>query len=217
MKRTNQLLLAAVPAILAIATACGKTTTKDVQIPPTTTYVQIERLGRPAVNEGLVYTNDFLNAYNSIPPSADLTAAASPVVAQAAGVITAVYAVAGGHPMSSAGEFVNEVAGEFLPDVMRIDTTQAIPPGTEAYAAAVAGPVGRLTGVGILTGGRKIEDDVMDDTLSVLAGTLPAGVFVQDNVSYKGHAGNPQQGHQMLHGASAYGGTATFPYLAKPN
>lgn len=215
MKKTNLLLLAAVPAILAIATACGKTKTKDVQIPPTTTYLQIERLGRPAVNEGLVYTNDFLNAFNSIPPSADTSAAASPVVGEAAGVITAVYTVAGGHPLGSAGEFVNEVAGEFLPDVMRIDTTQSFPLDQQAYAGAVAGPVGRLTGIGILTGGRKIEDDVMDDTLSALAGTLPAGVFVSDGVSYAGH--NPQQGHQMLHGATSYLGAASFPYLAKPN
>lgn len=213
----KKLLLAAVPAILAIATACGKskTVTKDVQIPPTTSWVQVDRLARPAVNEGLIYSNDFLNAFNSIPPSADLSAAAAPVVAQAAGVITAVYVDAGGHPMSSAGEFVGEVAGEFLPDVMRIDTTKSIPVGTEAYASNVAGPVGRLTGIGILTGGRKLEDDVIDDTLSVLAGTLPAGVFVRDGVSYPGS--NPSQGHQMLHGASAYGGAATFPFLAKPN
>ena len=29
-------------------------------------YVQIERLARPAINEGLVITNDYLNAFNSI-------------------------------------------------------------------------------------------------------------------------------------------------------
>src|SRR5207245_10888372 len=98
--------LAALPLL---AVPCGPQKTKDVQIPPTTTYVQIERLARPAVNEGLVYTNDYLNAYNSIPPSSDLSAAAAPVVAEAAGVITATYELGGGSP-SNASAFVGPIA-----------------------------------------------------------------------------------------------------------
>src|SRR5687768_6330420 len=58
--------------------------------PAMTTFVQVERLARPAINEGLILTNDFLNAFNSIPPSADLSDAAAPVRAEAVATLMAV-------------------------------------------------------------------------------------------------------------------------------
>ena len=42
--------------------------TISVRNPRNQKFQQVERLGRPGINEGLIVTNDFLNAFNSIPP-----------------------------------------------------------------------------------------------------------------------------------------------------
>ena len=96
---------------------------------------------------------------------------------------------------------------------MRVDTTKSIPPGTAAYNGAFELVDGSAP---ILTGGRKIEDDVIDITLSYLVAGDPSGNSVKDNVTYQGVPGNPAQGHKKLHGQNNYGGAATFPYLATP-
>lgn len=190
-------------AAAALVPACSKSDDGG----PGLTYKQVERLARPAVNEGLIVTNDFLNAFNSIPPSVDLTPPASAVVAEAAATLTA---------FGNSGTRVNDIAGAFLPDVMRIDTTIATGVAAGAYANGAV-PVGAL-GVVMPVGGRKIEDDVIDITLSVLTN----GAITTDNVSYGGAAGNEAQpGHKKLHGQGAgpwvAGQPATFPYLAPPN
>ena len=81
----------------------------------------------------------------------------------------------------------------FLPDVMRIDTSQPSGYGNELNARS--SPVR----------GRMLKDDVVDITLSVLTN----GAVTTDNVSYDGTPGNPSQGHQPLE--------PRFPYLALPN
>lgn len=169
--------------------------------------VQVERLARPAINEGLIISNAFLNAFNSIPPSADMSEAAAPVRAEAATVIEAADMLDGKDDVP-----LEVVVGAFLPDVMRIDTSVDIAPGKPAYNADVSGDKG------MLTGGRKIEDDVMDITLSFLVAGDATGKAVKDNVSYKGVRGNPaQSGHKLLHGQTKGGGAATYPFLAIPN
>lgn len=168
---------------------------------------QIERLGRPIINEGLVLSNDYLNAFNMIPPSADLSDAASPVLQEAAAVITAADMLDGKSDIT-----VAQIVGAFLPDAMRIDTRNAIPPGKTAYNARVSGSQG------ILTGGRKLEDDVSDITLSVLVAGDPTGQAVKDNVSYAGVRGNPNQpGHKLLVGQKSRMGAARFPFVPEPN
>lgn len=147
-------------------------------------FQQFERLGRPAVNEGLIITNDFLNAFNSIPPTADLSDAAAPVGAEAKATLLA---------LGNSDARANALLGAFLPDVMRIDTTQ--PSG---YGLALNGKGSPITG-------RLIKDDVIDVTLSVLTD----GAITSDNVSYEGTPGNPSQGHKPLE--------TEFPYLALPN
>ena len=62
----------------------------------------------------------------------------------------------------------------FLPDVMRIDSAVNIPVGTYAYngnAVALTSPQA-VAGAVILTGGRKIEDDVADIRNYVLDAAL---------------------------------------------
>lgn len=54
-------------------------------------YRQIERLGRPAINEALVFENALLNAYNAVAPTVDLTSAASTVVASVARTLTGFF------------------------------------------------------------------------------------------------------------------------------
>jgi len=162
-------------------------------------YQQIERLGRPAINEGLIRTNAFLNAFNSIPPSADLSEAAAPVLAEAAQTLDAVDLLDGIDNVD-----VGDVVAAFLPDVMRIDTRMYFAPGTTAYNGCAS------PNKGILCGGRKIKDDVMDITLSFLVNGDASGQAVKDNVSYEGVAGNPAQpGHKPV--------LAGFPYLAGPH
>ncbi len=158
--------------------------TISVRDPRNGKYTQVERLGRPGINEGLIITNDFLNAFNSIPPTADLSDTASPVRAEAKSVLLA---------LGNDNQRANSLLGAFLPDVMRIDTS--IPSG---YVSAV-------NGRGSPIAGRKLLDDTIDQTLSVLSN----GAVPSDNVSYNGTGSNPAQGHQPL--------VPQFPYLAVPN
>ncbi len=161
--------------------------------------MQIERLARPAINEGLIISNDFLNAFNMIPPSADLSDAAAPVRAEAVTVIDAADMIDGKDDTTAA-----VVAGAFLPDVMRIDTRVDIAPGKTAYNADVSGDKG------MLTGGRKIEDDVIDITLSFLVAGDATGKAVKDNVGY-------DKVHKRLYKQSRRRGPAQFPFLATPH
>jgi hypothetical protein len=164
----------------------GKNLVKD---PQTGKFSQFERLARPVINEGLVVTNDFLNAFNQIPPTADLSAAAAPVRAEAKKTL-----VAFGNTPARADALLNA----FLPDLMRIDTTQP-----SNYDVTI--PATCLNAKGSPICGRKLTDDVVDLTLKVVTNN-PAAT---DNVSYAGAPGNPAQGHSPL--------VPVFPYLALPN
>jgi hypothetical protein len=150
-------------------------------------FKQFERLARPAINEGLIVSPAYLEAFNNIPPRLDLSAAAAPVRQEAVATLNAVDLLDGRDNVDP-----NAIAGAFLPDVMRIDTTK-----TSGYASAT-------NAQGSLIGGRLLMDDVIDITLGALVGS-PVG----DNVSYNGTPGNPAQGHKPLE--------PNFPYLALPN
>lgn len=224
MKKTlfKQLSVSLVMAAVAFSVVrCG-----DDEI-PAVVYRQIERLGRPAINEGLVLTNDFINAFNSIPPSLDLSETAAPVVAEAATVLGLIRTMALNAGL--APPTVANVAGGFLPDAMRIDTTLTISGTTNdpAYNKFVNDNVSKPI---ILVGGRKLTDDVVNITLGYLFNTSPADTAANpaydDKVSYYGTgvAGctwpgtNPgAPGHHCLNGQSARYGAASFPFLAAAN
>jgi len=150
-------------------------------------FKQFERLARPAINEGLIVTPGFLEAFNNISPRLDLSSAAAPVRQEAVATLNAVDLLDGKDNVDP-----NAIAGAFLPDVMRIDTTKPSGYGSATNAQ------------GSLIGGRMLLDDVIDITLGALVGS-PVG----DNVSYEGTPGNPAQGHKPLQ--------PSFPYLALPN
>jgi hypothetical protein len=153
---------------------------------------QVERLARPAINEGLIITNAFLNALNTIGPDCEAAAlkniqpcasAAKPILDEARATLAA---------LGNSPERIETLLRAFLPDVMRIDTT-----GPSGYGNA-------LNALGSPIRGRMLLDDVIDITLSVLTN----GAVTADNVSYSG----PNQGgsqHKPL--------LTTFPYLAPPN
>jgi hypothetical protein len=153
--------------------------TISVRDPATGKYQQVERLGRPGINEGLVTSNNLLNIFNSVPPTVDLSPAAGPIGADAARTLKA---------LGNSDERTKTLLTAFLPDVMRIDTS-----GPSGYANAL-----NIKGSPIR--GRMLLDDTIDITLSVLTN----GAVKSDNVSYEGTPGNPAQGHRPLESAFPY-------------
>jgi hypothetical protein len=178
----------------------GKTTTKTFDVWQTISvpggqggFTQVERLGRPGVNEGLIVTNDLLNALNSVGPDFEAAALAgqqpaaniaAPIIAEAAKTLKS---------LGNDDQRTQALLGAFLPDVMRIDTTDV-----SGYGNALNAKMSPIRG-------RMLKDDVIDITLNVLTN----GGVKADNVSYEGTPGNPAQGHQPLE--------PQFPYLAKAN
>jgi Domain of unknown function (DUF4331) len=163
----------------ALIRGAGNATTFDVwetisvRDPATGRYQQVERLGRPGINEGLIANNNLLNIFNSVPPTADTSPAAAPVGAEATRTLRA---------LGNSEERTRVLLGAFLPDVMRIDTT-----GPSGYGNA-------LNTKGSPIRGRMLLDDTIDTTLSVLTN----GAITTDNVSYAGPGGNAAQGHRPL-------------------
>ncbi len=153
--------------------------TISLRDPATGKYQQVERLGRPGINEGLLVSNNLLNIFNSVPPTADLSPAAAPIGAEATRTLKA---------LGNNDERTKALLTAFLPDVMRIDTT-----GPSGYANA-------LNAKGSPIRGRMLKDDVIDTTLSVLTN----GAVKTDNVSYEGTGSNPAQGHKPLEGNFPY-------------
>lgn len=156
-------------------------------------FQQVERLARPAINEGLIVSNSFLNALNQVGPDFEAAAlAGKPDAAKAAGPIVG-EAIQTLQAIGNDKERAQSLIQAFLPDVMRIDTT-----GKSGYGNA-------LNQKGSPIRGRMLKDDVVDITLSVLTN----GAITGDNVSYEGTPGNPSQGHKPL--------SPQFPYLAEAN
>lgn len=217
----------------------GGTTNPTVFFPivtPATQFTQVEEFARPGINEGLFITNDFLNAFNSILPSQEAGALASNAALAGEAVNTLTLLATAGND----AERVNDEVAAFIPDVQRIDTTIVSPVGTPAYANGAAvvengvilnAPSGtiaaRTVPVFMPRAGRKLEDDVIDVTLTVLSN----GAVTTDNINYNDPDPAAAQ-HQKLNGQATgavsegdttglngnnEGSAATFPYLAPPN
>lgn len=216
MKSAKAIAATVLGATLWIS-GCGSS---DVQTNPVgstnngSSFQQVEQLARPGINEALLRTNLFLNIYNSVSPafiSRALVAgtpentAAAPVLGEAIDSLNLFTALDG-----PGGANTTTLAAAFLPDVMRIDTSiNTITSGTTAYSAAfvASGP-----NAGAPAAGRKLTDDVVDITLTVLTG----GTVTTDNVPYYPNA-NPGVGHQRLNQQLVDNGPATFPFLAPAN
>ncbi|MGE0401867.1 MAG: DUF4331 family protein [Kofleriaceae bacterium] len=113
--------------------------------------------------------------------------------------------------------YADRVFSQFVPDVMRIDTSI-----DSGYFSGPALCAGAAADKPLLCGGRKLDDDVIDITYfyllagaavpTGLAGTpegqAQAGALISDGVSFAGAANNPNQGHPAV--------STTFPYSAPP-
>ncbi len=178
-------------AALSVVPGCRDSSGGGGGVPAPVPYLQVERVARPAINEGLFHSNDFLNALNSITPAQEPGALVGAVAAEAVATMDALDAADGVENLTA-----TQVITAFIPDVMRIDSTLA-----SGYGAA-------LNAVGSPVRGRMLLDDVVDITYSYLITGLTGAV--PDGVSYAGVAGNEAQpGHKPL--------LAGFPYLPKPN
>lgn len=193
------------PASVAPTTSVAPTASATTSAAPSTAastasdYIQVERLARPAINEGLIRDPGLLNAWNSVGPAVDLAEvqAAKDIRANAVGTLKA---------LGNDDTQVGSIVGSFLPDVIRIDTTLAS--GYVTPSTSAAGTFNNLSATKkIPIGGRMIKDDVMDATLQVLVPNgLPASGKIagleSDGVAY-------EDNHSPL--------MTTFPYLAEPN
>lgn len=194
----QKLSMAVVVGLAAMSTIrCGSSNSDPA-------FTQIERLGRPAINEGLVLTNAKLNAFNTVAPSADLTAAAAAVTAEVM-ITLGVVQTFGSEKLFASPPSKPQVVAGFLPDMMRIDTSAAS--GYNAQTTTQTASDG--TTAAMLTGGRKIEDDVIDITLCYLFMNQPdpgatSGTICNDALKDKVTF--------TTHGKSAL--SNTFPYLA---
>lgn len=162
-------------------------------------HEQVDRVGMPLLSQIFLTTNTNMMVFNTIEPYEDLQVQGRDVQteykANMAKYVTAATA-AGLTPLS-----VSAATDIFFPDVLRIDTNQ-----TSGFAMSTATTeLGNIR----LTGGRRIEDDVVDIMLSFILGSDTTGAAVSDNVSYDGAgAGSGLQGHNTL--------LPSFPYLAAP-
>lgn len=215
----KKLLSMGLVAAAIFATGCGEDTNEVIQTSTGAQYKQIEQLARPGVNEGLLYTNSYLNTYNSVGPDFVAAAladpnstqgqAAGPLFTEAKGVLKLLgdlNAADSAGPGFPAG--VDGKVAAFLPDVMRIDSTLDVAVADTAYSA-------RLNSKGSPVAGRKLTDDVIDITLTVLSD----GAVQTDFVPYypEDAPGNPGVGHHRLNNQAANFGAATFPFLAPAN
>jgi Domain of unknown function (DUF4331) len=224
----KKLVLSVLASAAILASGCGTSVNLIQPVPPAnaqvTTVTQVEFLARPGIAEALLFENDLLNAYNSVTPrfqkaalddpNSEAGQAAAPIFAQAIAVLTILEDLQAVDPPGSLT--VNQIVGAFLPDVMRIDTTLDFKPlnnGTENQSYGTFNSDGTT-----ISGGRKLTDDVVNTTLSVLTD----GAVTSDGVPYY-RPTNPDPGfdneaigHSPLQDEVIQFGDSTFPYLAAP-
>lgn len=185
-------------------------------------FVQVEQFARPGIAEALLLTNKSLATYNAVGPDFIAAAlvngtsaqgvAANSTLTEALGTLAAFAALSPAPVKPTA----LGLALAFLPDVQRIDTT--VPGLTAVNGTEKSAYAARLNTAGSPVAGRKLTDDVIDITLTVLTG----GGVTTDNVPYyRPTAGNGSTnfgiGHQRLNGQTANFGPSSFPFLAPAN
>lgn len=174
-------------SVVAAGTACNDSDSLTGLSASTKTYNQVQRLGNPLVSEVLLMKRDHA-FHGSIGPDADVANLAPKVKGF----------VAAFRPNATALQ--DAIAGTLLPDMLTVNTNQ--PATTAGYLSYVLAP--SKTGYG----GRKLDDDVVDISLTAVFSdlldptqavckpfTLP---LCTDNVASHG------------------GFTTSFPYLGTP-
>lgn len=218
MKRLFPVFFALMAASALFVSGCGSSanivTPPPAQAQAGANRVIVEQLARPGVAEALLLDNSNLAIYNSVGPDfifRALTNPGGPEAAAAAPVLTEATASLTLFSSLAPGATPGQLAAAFLPDVMRINTANNVPLGTAAYSF-------QLNATGSPVSGRKLLDDVIDISLTVLTN----GALTTDNTPYYRPATgagstNAAIGHQNLNGQATQFGPATFPFLAPPN
>jgi hypothetical protein len=183
--------------------ACGGGGNNSVtSVPQTKTaasYIQIERLARPAIKEVFEPFNDH-KLSNAVEPYAG--SPSDPMPADIVGTEDYVRP-----PNTTAGTDYGKTLETILyPDEYAVDLSQ-----TGVSAAYLGVETGGATGSKF--GGRGLTDDVVDISLGALFGnTLSAlGVTADD------HEENNCLSKENLTQRASQAGTATFPYLSAPH
>ena len=222
---------------LGLLNGCGDDGSSD--------YTQVERLARPAINEGLVLSSRFLKAFNEIAPSVDLTAAAADVVTEVQAVLDLIETKATNStalsldPRGTKGgtdDLKQHVAKGFLPDVMRFRMTGESgfvvsgKQGSANLGKVIAGETVALVDSKYLIpiGGRTLRQDVGDIILTylfdgdrlvteLLAGKVfPSEPAATSTLTFVLADNVSFDGAGALQGKTK-GLISTFPYLGRPN
>ncbi len=171
---------------------------------PSGPWIQVNRMGNPLFNEGLVALKDKDNYNRTLPPGDGTTFATYALNSELASLINFVF----GTSFVTGGR--TDLAAVFIPDVLRVDTTTpavrlAGQPGFSRFGF-VGGDTttdsgGRIKSSG-WPNGRRFGDDVVDIALTAVASgpSYTTVTVVGDNV-----AANDQIFNQV------------FPYSATPH
>ncbi len=182
----RRVALASAAAALALSAACSDN--NGTTAPGTTRmYDQVQRLGNPLISEVLLSKRSHAT-HGSLGPDQD-----GVVAPEILSFITGPTSVAG-----RSADYANFLGTVLLPDMLIVQTNKA--PETAGYLSWALSDG---------FGGRKLDDDVVDLSLSAVFGDPlgmdPAGAqgkeaLTTDNVAF-----------------DSPGVTNTFPYLAPPN
>ena len=226
------------------------------------TYMQVEHLARPGINEALLLTNDFNAGYNAFAPTfaGAPPAAVTAVVAEAKTVLKALYlgtcllngalglspttglkpagiqchavgaaiwtenTLAGvtltSQSQTASAAYADKVFNQFIPDVMRIDTS--VPSGYLTLC-------GDADAVPLLCGGRLLNEDTIDITYNYLLAGAAVGkgsfdqvhALVSDGVNFSSddskNSGNSIASTGIANSNQYHPDvSSTFPYSAPP-
>ncbi len=163
------------PVIGTWATTSRLQTAVVPTAPTPATFVQVQRMGNPLINELIIGTGS-KDTFSMSPPSQDSQFAAFALDPLLARVMNAVFAVAVPDPprtdLLPLVEYVGPFAGAGsqpgpVADLLRLDTSVAATPKASRRR------LGLLAGDGAgFPNGRRVSDDVTDVALRVVAGVL---------------------------------------------
>jgi hypothetical protein len=147
--------------------------------------VQIQRVGRPVVSQELLLTTQSMHIYDSMTPFDDINGGAGTdqIFSEMQTVVQMITTFGATLYGTSQPGFQNFAAG-FVPDVLRINTENNFTPSDNSNSEDTGfthmafngdyGLVGGNSSQVIFTGGRKIEDGVMNITFAYLFSGLTA-------------------------------------------
>lgn len=195
MQNINPTVLAfALAGVLVAGCGGGGNHVSSVPQAAVTSYTQIERLSRPAIKEVFEPFNDH-KISNAAEPYNDPTIQAD---------IIATEDTIRPPSMTYGTDYGVKLAGILYPDEYMVDLSQT---GSAGYLGADSGGI-----YGGKFGGRDLTDDVVDVSLSAIAGNALTLIGVTDD-----HEENNCLSKENLTQRPSQTQTATFPYFSAPH